>query len=269
MSLKAKLLLGGAAVVAIWALTSGTAFASGEESCFTSKINAARSAAGRAPLATRSDLVTIARRHSARMAASGTIFHNSNLANEAPSDWQSLGENVGMGPTCDDIHTAFMNSTHHRENILDPSFNYVGVGVVIASDGTIYVTEVFMQAASSGSTAGSGTSSGTTSPTTTSPRPRRTSTVPKPKPTAAPAPVAEPPPPPPPPPPGSKVKGKTSAYFDLLESEDFPSDATQAQYHLFTLANISERADQGDPAQRRSTFGRIASYLGGVLSGAL
>src|SRR5207248_215322 len=42
------------------------------------------------------------------------------------------------------LHQAFMNSPHHRDNILDPVYNYVGIGVEHSSDGTMYVTEQFM-----------------------------------------------------------------------------------------------------------------------------
>jgi hypothetical protein len=141
------------------ALTSG-------ESKFTSMTNAERSQRGIRTLVTYSDLVSVARRHSQKMADSGTIFHNNNLGNEV-SGWYVLGENVGMGPTVEDIQEAFMNSQHHRENILDRDYNQIGVGVVI-KDATIYVTVVF---------AGRKTSSPSSSSTTSSPAPRRTTKV--------------------------------------------------------------------------------------------
>lgn len=211
-----KVLVVATFTAGIWILAAGVAEAS--ESCFTSKLNAARAANGRSPLSTRSDLVTIARRHSARMASSGTIFHNSRLQSEAPSDWQSIGENVGMGPSCDEIHQAFMNSASHRRNILDPDYNFVGVGVVVAEDTTIYVTQVFMQAAGGGSAA----------PAPTAPR---TTTPKKPAPAkAAPGPAVASPAAPPPPPVGSKIPIRTLAYLYLLETETFPSDEDVSQY---------------------------------------
>src|SRR5205814_1151597 len=57
----------------------------------------------------------------------------------------SLGENVGMGQNVDQIHQAFMNSEHHRENILDAGFNQVGIGVIVV-DGGMFVTEDFLYA---------------------------------------------------------------------------------------------------------------------------
>jgi len=238
MPLKVLVVMGFAA--GLWVLSAGVAEAS--ESCFTSKLNAARAANGRAALSTRSDLVAIARRHSARMASSGTIFHNSRLQSEAPSDWQSIGENVGMGPTCDEIHTAFMNSASHRRNILDPDYNYVGVGVVVAEDTTIYVTQVFMQAPAGGS-APAPSAPRTTTPRTTTPR---TTTPAKPS-----APKPAPPVAAPPPPAGSKIPLRTLAYLSLLETEQTPSDESVAEYKASKNPSASPRpsssASSGGP----------------------
>lgn len=268
MKLRTKVTLGASAVAGLWLLGAGTAHAAGEEGCFTSKVNAARAANGRPALSTRSDLVTIARRHSSRMASQGTIFHNGNLANEAPDDWISLGENVGMGPTCDEIHTAFMNSASHRKNILDADFNYIGVGVVIAEDGTIYVTQVFMEAPASGTAS-------TSSPTTSAPRAPRAPRAPSaPRATTPRAVAPAPPPPPPPDPPGSKVKGDTSAYFDILETEAIPSDAALAEYesYLNALERLRQRQAQQEaerPKRVHSLFRDVSVYLGGVLSAGM
>jgi hypothetical protein len=50
-----------------------------------------------------------------------------------------------MGGSAAQVHDAFMNSPHHRDNILDAAFNQVGMGVIV-SGGTLYVTEDFVQA---------------------------------------------------------------------------------------------------------------------------
>src|SRR5205085_7816616 len=60
-----------------------------------------------------------------------------------------LGENVGMGGDVPSLHDAFMNSEHHRENILDGGFNQVGIGVIV-SGGVVYVTEDFLHSKSAG-----------------------------------------------------------------------------------------------------------------------
>jgi hypothetical protein len=113
------------------------------ESCFFSAINRERGNVGRPKLVQKDDLTTIARRHSRRMAADHTNYHNKNLGNEIPGKWYAAGENVGMGPDCSSIHDAFMASPGHRANILDRDYNQVGVGVALDEHDTVYVTEDF------------------------------------------------------------------------------------------------------------------------------
>lgn len=175
----------GALIVATLVLTGLTLAAtpasalSSQESQFTSLINKERSSRSIRTLTVYSDLVAVARRHSARMAEKGTIWHNPNLGTEV-SGWTVVGENVGMGGTVSDLHQAFMNSPGHRANILDREYNQIGVGVVV-KDGTIYVTEVFAQRKTATKT--TTTTTTTTRQTTTTTRPR--STAPAPRPAAA------------------------------------------------------------------------------------
>lgn len=121
----------------------GASAGSDEEQGFVARINAERSERGLEALAVRPDLVAVARRHSERMLDAGAIYHNPDLAGEVGGDWTMLGENVGVGSEVDSLHQAFMDSPSHRANVLRRGFNEIGVGVVIADDGTIYVTEVF------------------------------------------------------------------------------------------------------------------------------
>lgn len=158
---------------------------SSTESDFVSRHNSIRAANGRSSLAVYSDLVDVARRHSARMAAAESIWHNPNLSSEV-KNWRIVGENVGMGPSVSDLMDAFMNSPSHRSNILDSEYNQFGVGVVV-NNGTIYVTVVF--ALRSGSTPKTTTTKPRTTTrqrtTTTTTKPRTTTSRPAVKPAAA------------------------------------------------------------------------------------
>jgi hypothetical protein len=161
-----------------------------DEALFLSLTNATRAAQGLQPLATDGQLTSIARDWSGHMAAAGGISHNPSLQSQVTAAWTELGENVGMGPTVAMIQDAFMNSVHHRENILNGDYNYVGIGVVNGG-GTIYVTVDFMTLHASAS-----------APTPAVPRTTPRAPV-APKPTAAPRPRAVTPattPPPPAPP---------------------------------------------------------------------
>jgi cysteine-rich secretory family protein len=167
-------------VVCLLVLRTGVAFAQGDiEQCFVDRTNAERAQRGLGVMAVNQDLVAMARRQSQRMADAGTIFHNQNLAADGPKGWKLLGENVGVGPSCGSLHEAFMNSEHHRDNILEPRFNYVGMGVVVSGGSTIYITEQFMQAGASPA------SSKAASPPPPAPSPKPS---PSPKPAVAPSP---------------------------------------------------------------------------------
>lgn len=149
-----------------------TAHASGDAAGeLTSMVNAERVASGLPALQVSGDLVEVARRHSSRMASSGTLHHNPHLGTEV-SNWTRVTENVGQGPDARSIHDALMASSSHRANIIDGGVSQVGVGVVIAGD-TLWVTQVFRQPA--------------------------TAPPPPPPPSPPPPPVADPTPAPPPP----------------------------------------------------------------------
>jgi hypothetical protein len=164
------MIAGTMAAVALHNLLPASASPADEESCFVSAINSARTAVGVAPLSIQGDLLRISRVWSQTMATAGHIFHNTSIVNLVPSNWQTVGENVGMGPTCDSIAQAFMNSPEHKKNILDPAFTTVGVGVVDSADGIVWVTEDFM-----------GTGAALPAPVVARPTPTPKVTVPAPK----------------------------------------------------------------------------------------
>jgi len=116
---------------------------SGGASYLKSLLNGYRSSNGLSALATASDAQAKAQAHAEEMASSGQLYH-SNLASGLNDDWWKLGENVGMGGSINGIHDWFVNSGEHRSNMLDPAFNYVGVGVAQDGNGTYWVVEVFV-----------------------------------------------------------------------------------------------------------------------------
>src|ERR671915_769458 len=131
------------AVSALYPPASAQADTAGDEAVFVAKINELRAGKGLAPLQVNANLTAKARAWSAGMASAGRIWH-STLSDGVTEDWKKLGENVGMGGSVDGLHRAFVNSLHHYENLVDPAFGHVGIGIVV-NGSTIYVTEVFMQ----------------------------------------------------------------------------------------------------------------------------
>lgn len=157
-------------------LHAGTAGAStdpvADEAAFVVRINELRASKGLGQLAVHPELVQVARSWAAEMAEADRISHNPGLADAVKADWLRLGENVGVGMTVDRLHTAFIASPLHYKNLVDPSFTYVGVGVVLGRDGVIFTTHQFMKLR-----AGAAAPSTSAAPSTTSRPPSTTTTA--------------------------------------------------------------------------------------------
>src|SRR3954451_20276105 len=99
-----------------------------DEAQFLADLNLVRARNGVAPVATDGQLINVARGWSAQMAGGAGLSHNPSLASQV-SNWRTLGENVGSGSDVATIEAALEASPHHFENMVDPAFNYVGIGV--------------------------------------------------------------------------------------------------------------------------------------------
>jgi uncharacterized protein YkwD len=117
----------------------------GVEAQFIGAINAIRAAHGAQPLQVYGELTGIARGWSDQMVANGGISHNPDFSGEVTAYWMKLGENVGVGGDVTSLMNAFVNSPAHYRNIVDPEFNYIGVGVSYDAQGRIYTTHDFMR----------------------------------------------------------------------------------------------------------------------------
>jgi hypothetical protein len=120
------------------------------EQCFLDKINAARTDEGSAPLTWALDIEGYTRDHSWDMSGSGEIIHStgSALGTVVPPSWTSWGENIGWqshpDPSdCTAMHNAFMNSTGHRDNLLNPTFQFAATGTILDNNGELWTTHVF------------------------------------------------------------------------------------------------------------------------------
>jgi uncharacterized protein YkwD len=134
------------------------ALASGDESDVAAMVNGARDGQGLSSLAYDGKLAAIAESHSAQMAQSGAIFHNSGLPGDVNSSgmrWSAIGENVGLGADVGHVEDAFMGSAEHYANIMDARFNAIGVGVASDGNGHVYVTQVFATIETASAPAGS------------------------------------------------------------------------------------------------------------------
>jgi uncharacterized protein YkwD len=120
------------------------------ENRFVELINGERAKAGLGPLAIVPELVTIGRAWSGAMRTSSgggdpcVISHNPSFSAQVTANWRRLGENVGCGPVeAEFLHQKFVESPPHFKNIMDPTFDSVGIGIVVDGD-TMFVTQQFM-----------------------------------------------------------------------------------------------------------------------------
>ncbi len=141
---------GAGAIVLLVLLHARPAQAGGfdaiEEAHVRNMLNQTRAGEGLERLVSHPGMIEMARGQSVRMAEKGSIFHNENLGGEATSllpGWLQIGENVGKGPDADLIQEALLESPGHYKNIVDPAFDSIGIGIVVAGDGTRFITQVF------------------------------------------------------------------------------------------------------------------------------
>ncbi|MGH8990436.1 MAG: CAP domain-containing protein, partial [Acidimicrobiia bacterium] len=131
------------AVAVVTLPTAASADTVSDEASFVAQINGLRASQGLPSLEVHPNLVDKARGWAAGMGDAGRIWH-STLSDGITADWRKLGENVGMGGSVDSLHQAFIASPKHYANLVDPAFNYVGIGVVHVN-GTLFVSEMFMK----------------------------------------------------------------------------------------------------------------------------
>ena len=98
------------------------------------------------------NLAAGAQRHAEWMAREGFISHQfpsepplQTRLSSAGAQFSEAAENVAEGPDATVIHQEWMHSQHHRENLLNPRLNSIGVGVA-ERGGQMYAVEDFTDA---------------------------------------------------------------------------------------------------------------------------
>ncbi len=104
--------------------------------------NSSRASQGLAALTWSDTLASTAGSTAVRMADTGALAH-SNLQGLTAS-FSALGENIGRGyPSPSGIHSAWMSSGSHRDNILGASFTHVGIAAWVDATGQVWVSQIF------------------------------------------------------------------------------------------------------------------------------
>ncbi len=124
---------------------------SAEETNMLQLVNQARNSAGLPSLYAEQQLTDMARAYSSEMIqydffghvspVSGTLQQR--ITARGITGWNLAGENIAKAPSVEIAFEALMNSPSHKENILRPEFNCIGIGVV-QGDNCLYITQEFM-----------------------------------------------------------------------------------------------------------------------------
>lgn len=120
-------------------------------------VNKQRRKAGLGELQWNSDLEKLARNYSRKMADGKFFSHfernGDSIVQRAMKmkigGWRRIGENLFRSEPYDKLNKfaveKWMESPLHRKNILDGRYNTTGIGIAVARDGMIYITQVFTQ----------------------------------------------------------------------------------------------------------------------------
>lgn len=113
-------------------------------------VNSERVKNGLIPLKEDILIRNVARAHSMDMLRNGYFAHTDSEDQTpytrlmaAGVTFNSAGENLALAPSIDLAHIGLMNSTRHRDNILDPGFSRIGIGVIDAGPFGKMITQNF------------------------------------------------------------------------------------------------------------------------------
>ncbi len=114
--------------------------------------NQARQDAGIEPLAWNEQAAEAARAHAKIMAEKQALSHQFSgepalreRMGATELRFDATAENVADATSADEIHQALMNSPPHRQNLLNPKYNSLGIGVAKNGD-QLYVVQDFAHA---------------------------------------------------------------------------------------------------------------------------
>lgn len=114
-------------------------------------VNEARTQNNVAPLAIDMELTEVARLKSQDMIDNNYFSHNSptygspfDMMNDFGIEYVHAGENIAGNQNVQSAHDALMKSPGHRENILNPNFTHIGIGIKKGSQYGNIFTQMFI-----------------------------------------------------------------------------------------------------------------------------
>jgi len=121
-----------------------------DEQTMFNLVNQERAKAGVAPLKIDLQLVKLARMKSQDMVDKGYFSHTSptygspfDMMKAYGVSYSYAGENIAGASSVQAAHTNLMNSPSHRENILNPHYTRIGIGIISGSPYGKIFTQMF------------------------------------------------------------------------------------------------------------------------------
>ena len=111
-------------------------------------VNVERRARGIPPLESQPALSELARNYSERMVASGRVDHEldrplQERVLEVLPGTCKFGENVARNTSVEYALSDLMKSVGHRDTLLNPDYEMVGIGIVRGKKDSLYITQEF------------------------------------------------------------------------------------------------------------------------------
>lgn len=114
-------------------------------------VNQERTKAGLKPLAVDMRLVVLAREKAQDMIDKNYFSHQSptygspfDMMKAAGVTYSYAGENIAGASTVDQAHTALMNSSGHRANILNVNYDHIGIGIIEGGPYGLMISQMFI-----------------------------------------------------------------------------------------------------------------------------
>lgn len=124
---------------------------SAEKQKMLNLINSERAKVGAQPLAFDVKVVEVAQVKSADMVKNNYFSHTSptygspfDMLRKFGVTFSGAAENIALNSSVEAAHAAFMASEGHRKNILNPSYNRIGIGITDGPQGKVFV-QMFIQ----------------------------------------------------------------------------------------------------------------------------
>ena len=107
------------------------------------RVNETRAALGRPSLRITEELTAKAQALADRLAQEGRLEHSTDLSSGIAQPYELIGENEGYGASVEQIHSLLTASQEHFSIMIDPRFTELGIGIAIATDGTVYEVQEY------------------------------------------------------------------------------------------------------------------------------